>query len=109
MRTETKDLNYYLDLAYKIEITPEVDADGTGFNAEIPLLKGCMAFGETVEEAYEMLMEVKQAWFDIALKRCWKIPEPYQEKFSANPANHNFNVRLPSYLHDELTELADCF
>ena len=101
MRTEIKDLNYYLDLGYKIEITP--DADGTGFNAEIPLLKGCMAFGETVEEAYQTLIEVKQAWFDIALKRGWKIPEPEIE--TVEPS-HNFNVRLPSDLHHELIELA---
>ena len=102
MRTEIKDLNYYLDLAYKIEITP--DTDGEGFNAEIPLLKGCMAFGETIEEAYQALIDVKQAWFDIALKRGWKIPEPEQEELSATL---NFNVRLPSDLLDDLTELAE--
>ncbi len=91
-----------MNLLYKVEITPEEGSGG--FNAAIPLLKGCMAFGETLEEAYAALAEVKQAWLEIALTRNWKIPEPLSEtkEFSGK-----FNVRLPGYLHRELVELAE--
>jgi antitoxin HicB len=103
MMTERKDLDYYMNLAYKVEMTPE--EDGSGFNAEIPLLKGCMAFGETIEDAYQTLAEIKQAWFEIALERGWKIPEPPVEEIKEYSGK--FDVRLPRYLHRELAELAE--
>jgi antitoxin HicB len=98
-----KNLNYYMNLPYKVEIIPE--EDGTGFNAAIPDLKGCMAFGETIEEAYEMIIEVKQAWLEIALERDWQIPEPPPAEFKEYSGR--FNVRLPRYLHRELSEMAE--
>lgn len=101
--TDRKDLDYYMNLAYKVEVTPE--EDGSGFNVEISLLKGCMAFGETIEDAYQTLVEVKQAWFEIALERGWEIPAPPMEKVKAYSGK--FNVRLPRYLHRELAELAE--
>ena len=103
MTTERKDLDYYMNLTYKVEMTPE--EDGSGFNAEIPLLKGCMAFGETIEDAYQTLIEVKQAWFEIALERGWNIPTPPEGEVKAYSGK--FNVRLPRYLHRELAELAE--
>lgn len=103
MMTERKDLDYYMNLVYKVEITPE--EDGTGFNVEIPLLKGCMALGETIEDAYQTLIEIKQAWFEIALERGWRIPEPPVEE--VEEYGGKFNVRLPRYLHRELAELAE--
>lgn len=74
MMTNRRNLDYYMSLPYKVEIGPE--EDGTGFNASIPDLKGCVAFGETVEEAYQTITEVKQTWIEIALERGWRIPEP---------------------------------
>jgi predicted RNase H-like HicB family nuclease len=59
---------------YKIEIVPE--QDGSGFNASIPALKGCMAFGETVESALETLADVKQTWMELAKEHGWEIPKP---------------------------------
>jgi len=102
MTLPRKDLDYYMNLVYKVEVTPE--KDGSGFNVEIPLLKGCMAFGETIEDAYQTLIEIKRAWFEIALERDWKIPAPPVEKVRAYSGK--FNVRLPRYLHRELAELA---
>jgi predicted RNase H-like HicB family nuclease len=99
----SKDLDDYMNLSYRIELTPE--EDGTGFNAEIPTLKGCMAFGETIKEAIETLTEVKQAWFEIALERGWQIPEP--EPIELKEYSGKFVVRLPRYLHRELARLAE--
>jgi predicted RNase H-like HicB family nuclease len=97
-----KDLNYYMNLPYKIEIIPE--EDGTGFNAVIPDLKGCMAFGETSEEALETLNEVKQIWIEAALDRGWRIPEPIIEE---REYSGKFNVRIPPYLHRDLVKFAE--
>ena len=62
---------------YEIEISPE--EDGAGFNASIPALAGCVAFGETIEDALQTLAEVKQAWIEIALERGWQIPDAAPE------------------------------
>ncbi len=97
-----RDVSYYMDLPYKIEIIPE--EGGTGFNVEVPDLKGCVAFGETIEDALQTLTEVKQAWIEIALERGWRIPEPSTEGFKEYSGR--FNVRLPRYLHRGLAELA---
>jgi antitoxin HicB len=98
-----KTLSYYMSLPYRMEITPE--EDGTGFNAAIPDLKGCMAFGETIEEAYETIIEVKQAWLETALERGWPIPEPPPAEFKEYSGR--FSVCLPRYLNDELSEMAE--
>lgn len=102
MRNE-RDLQYYLTLPYTVEIAPT--EDGTGFTAAIPALKGCIAFGESVEEAYEMVAEVKEAWLDIALEEGWEIPEPAEE--DVKEYSGRFNVRLPRYLHRRLAESAE--
>jgi len=101
--TNESELQYYLALPYRVEIAPT--EDGTGFTATIPALKGCIAFGETVEEAYEMVAEVKEAWIDIALEEGWPIPEPVEDE--VKEYSGRFNVRLPRYLHRRLAEAAE--
>jgi antitoxin HicB len=101
--TNKRDLQYYMALPYRVEIAPT--EDGTGFTATVPALKGCIAFGETVEEAYEMVAEVKEAWIDIALEEGWPIPEPTEEE--VKEYSGRFNVRLPRYLHRRLAEVAE--
>lgn len=101
--TNKRDLQYYMALPYRVEIAPT--EDGAGFTAAIPALKGCIAFGETVEDAYEMVAEVKEAWIDIALEEGWPIPEPREEK--VREYSGRFNVRLPRYLHRRLAEVAE--
>jgi len=98
-----KDLNYYTSLPYKVEIIPEEDGDG--FNASIPDLKGCVAVGDTVEEAYQIITEVKQTWIEIALERGWRIPEPTTVEIKEYSGK--FSVRLARTLHRELAELAE--
>ena len=90
-------------LPYRVEIAPT--EEGSGFTAAIPALKGCIAFGETVEEAYDLVAEVKEAWLDIALEEEWTIPEPAEE--DVKEYSGRFNVRLPRYLHRRLAESAE--
>ena len=95
-----KSLKYYLDLSYPIEIEEIPASEGGGFMASIPLLKGCMSDGETIQEAYDNLQEAKELWFEDMLKRKLPIPEPLtEESFSGR-----FLVRIPKSLHKIISE-----
>lgn len=69
MKNFTEKLQYYMSLNYPSQITKIDEADGGGFLIEVPMLKGCMSDGETVEEAYNNLEEAKKN----GLLTCWKI------------------------------------
>lgn len=68
----TKDLDYYLALRYKIELTPEDD----GWGAIIPDLPGCAGGGDTIAEALEMLDDAKRGWMSARFDKGYPIPEP---------------------------------
>jgi len=73
-----KDLNYYLNLRYTIELIPIPEEDGGGWRAVIPEL-GRYAFvgdGDTIEEALAQLEEVKRDYFEDWYKKGIEIPEP---------------------------------
>ncbi len=72
--SETKDLEYYISLPYRVEIYPE--PDGNGYTAEIPDLPGCLTCADTLEEAWEMIEDAKHGWIEVALERGISIPEP---------------------------------
>lgn len=46
------------------------------FVASVPELSGCMAHGETKEEALKEIEVVKDMWIESALEDGEKIPEP---------------------------------
>ena len=46
------------------------------FLAEIPELTGCIAHGETYEDALKNVNEVANEWLKIAQIENWAIPEP---------------------------------
>lgn len=71
--TTTKNLNYYLNLPYIIELIP--DDDGYWF-ARIPLLEGCMTNGESREDALALLDDAKRLWLETSLELGKPIPEP---------------------------------
>ena len=76
--TMRKDLNYYLDLPYKIEIVPISDSDGGGFTAHLPQIGryAIVGDGETIEDAITDLHRVKKARFAEYLGKGVEIPEP---------------------------------
>lgn len=51
-------------------------ADGGGYLAVVPLLKGCQSDGKTPDEAIQNLREAQKAWFTSALKHDDAIPLP---------------------------------
>ena len=46
------------------------------FLAEIPELKGCIAHGESYEEALKNVNKVAKEWLNIAKEEGWDIPKP---------------------------------
>lgn len=79
-----KDINFYMNLDYPYEITPEEDS---GYHAEIPLLPGCIAHGETEEEALQYLNVAKCEWITGMLERHIPIPQPPYKVLSVS---HNW-------------------
>ena len=100
MKNASKDLKYYLELNYPYQITKIDETDGGGFLIEVPMLKGCMSDGETVEEAYNNLEEAKKEWLSYMLENNLPIPEP------AAKTNYSgkFVVRIPKTLHQIISE-----
>lgn len=70
-----KDLNYFMKLPYKVEITYE-PADNTWIASCPELGKGtCYAIGKTQIEALEMLEIEKRDLFEFLLNEKKEIPE----------------------------------
>lgn len=61
---------------YKIEITPLSKEDGGGFLITFPDLPGCMADGETIEEAIHEAKSAFQSWIEACIEWKKEIPAP---------------------------------
>lgn len=98
-----KNLKYYLDINYPVEIQKIKEEEGGGYMASIPLL-GKYAFlgdGETVEEAIDSLNEIKEYLFEKYLEENVPIPEPKPEE--EKEYSGKFLLRIPKELHRFLT------
>ncbi len=100
MRTK-KDLNYYLNLPYKIEITAIKEKDGGGYIAALPQIGrfALCADGETIEEALRNLEEIKKERFAFYLENNIQIPEPTEDE---EEYSGKFVIRIPRMLHKHL-------
>jgi antitoxin HicB len=70
--TKTKDIDYYMNVRYRIILTPEED----GWGAIIPELPGCVGGGDTIDEALDMLEDAKHGWLLSSLAHGDPIPDP---------------------------------
>jgi predicted RNase H-like HicB family nuclease len=78
------------------------DSETQTFTARILEFPGCVAQGDSVEEAYERLQSAAETWLEAALDLGQKIPDPLEEqRFSGRVL-----VRLPKSLHQQATETA---
>lgn len=90
-----KDLNYYKDLNYKIEVTKEEEG---GYVISIPELKGCITSANSIEEGIPLIEDAKIEWIKAAIVSDYEIPEPNSiEEYSGQ-----FKLRIPKSLHKEL-------
>jgi antitoxin HicB len=67
-----QDLSVYLSLHLPMTFIKET----SGFTVLIKDLPACISVGETLEEAWVMIEDVKRAWLGSALKHGDVIPEP---------------------------------
>lgn len=69
-----KNLDYYVNLPYKIVIQPD-NKEG-GYIAALPELPGCVTQADTWEELHCMIEDAKKCWLKAALEDLDDIPEP---------------------------------
>lgn len=90
-------LEYYINMEYPVLI---YRADEGGFVAEIRELPGCLAQGETLDETYEEIEQVRKAWIEVAYEDGIEIPLPrIEQEYSGR-----FLARIPKSLHRRLVE-----
>jgi predicted RNase H-like HicB family nuclease len=87
-------MHYPMDIRWSEE-------DGA-FLAEVFDLPGCIADGETPEQAAKNAREAARLWLEVARKERRRIPPPSEQQ----PASGKFLVRLPKSLHARLQTLA---
>ena len=93
-----KTIDYYMNLPYKLEITP--DPDEGGFVAGYPDLPGCLTCAETLEDVLNNALDAKKEWLRVALESGVSIHEPSDiEDYSGQ-----FKLRMPKSLHRDLAE-----
>ncbi|MHB8109744.1 MAG: type II toxin-antitoxin system HicB family antitoxin [Syntrophorhabdaceae bacterium] len=91
-----KDLKYYQQLNYKMEI--EFNTAERSYFVTFPELPGCMADGEDPNKAVEDALKAKNNWLEVASKAGWKIPEPSPK----DDPSGRLTARLPRFLHKKL-------
>jgi len=72
-----KPLDYYLSLKYPALLVAEPEG---GHTALYPDLEGCVAVGETREEALANLEEARKLWLETAYEHGDEIPLPSTER-----------------------------
>jgi antitoxin HicB len=94
-----KTLDHYLSLSYPYELVR--DEDGS-FVASHPGLIGCLAQGDTADEAIEALDLARRAWLEVRFENGLPIPEPLDE----DDFSGKILLRIPPSLHAALARLA---
>ncbi len=91
----------YLRRPYARVLTPD-DESGT-YTAEILEFPGCIAQGDTPEEAYRNLESAAAGWVEAALNMEQRIPEP------SDPYSYSGRIalRLPRGLHRRAAQMAE--
>ncbi|AKG74190.1 type II toxin-antitoxin system HicB family antitoxin [Salinicoccus halodurans] len=99
---ERKDISNYLNRPYNIIIKSISDESGDYYVARVLEFNGCVATGETREEAYQAIYEVLEGFIEDMLEDGEAIPEP----ISDDEYSGNLRVRMPKSLHRDLSQAA---
>ena len=92
-----------LDKYMKMPHSIQFKSDEGGFVVSIPDLPGCISQADTLEEAYKMIIDAKEAWITSALMEGEVIPEPSEDKAYSG----RILLRIPPELHADLVKKAD--
>lgn len=95
-------LNYYLSLPWNVKIHKVKDEDGDYYFGQVQEIPEIRADGDTIEECYNLVMEILKSNLEIMIEDKEKIPEPVDKTYSGK-----FNLRLPKSLHKKLAEEAE--
>ena len=98
-RPRTKALaDRYMQADYQVHLHREEQNGELYWVAEIPDLPGCIADGESPEEALRSLDEAKRLWVEAAIEEARPVPVPFQtEGYSGR-----ILLRVPKSLHRRL-------
>ena len=94
-----KNIEYYMSLPYTSILEPVHDESGYYYVGRIMEFDGCMADGESKEEALQSLNEAMALWIETKLANGFDVPEPVKE----TKASGKFTLRIPKTLHQRLT------
>jgi len=87
-----------INLKYPATIRPLSESEGGGYLLEFPDLLGCIADGETIEEAIANAEDALNAWIKTAKEFGDEVPAPsLPSKFSGQ-----WRLRIPKSLHAAL-------
>ena len=93
-----KNIEYYLSLPYTSILEPVNDESGHYYAGRVMELDGCMADGDTKEEALQSLQEAMELWIETKLANGFEVPEPIRDA----KASGKFTLRVPKSLHQRL-------
>jgi len=91
------------DLAYPFTVRPLTEDEGGGWLVEFPDLPGCMADGETPEEAIREAEDAVRSWKGAMTEAERPIPSPSPDLAAYSG---KWVLRTPRSLHKRLTERA---
>jgi len=95
-----KTIEEYLSLPYTRILRRDTDGDVVAHIEELP---GCVAHGETDQEALANIDEMQRAWIEEALEANQPVPEPLPVEAKASG---RWLQRVPRSLHAKLTTIA---
>ncbi|HHQ5148532.1 TPA: type II toxin-antitoxin system HicB family antitoxin [Staphylococcus aureus] len=99
-----KDIKYYMNLKYNLDVSVEVDFDDSEYYiAKYKELDGLIGTGDTEFDAINELKEIKEEWFEWNLELGREIPEPIREVV---PTNIKLTYRIPTSLNFLVEEYA---
>ena len=85
---------------YPFTVRPLSAEEGGGYLAEALDLNGCIADGETPEEATHNIQDAIESWIKTAQELGKEIPTPSRE----SPYSGKWLIRTPKSLHRKLAE-----
>jgi predicted RNase H-like HicB family nuclease len=76
LKPQTIRVFQYIVIMTKYEVIIYWSQTDQVFIAEMPELKGCMAHGDTPDEALKEVYIMAEEWRMLAKEKGWQIPEP---------------------------------
>ncbi len=94
-------LDEYKRLNYKMVV--QYNSKEKSYFVEFPELPGCMADAETLAEAVEKALRVKDEWIEVALESGYRISVPVETPDTTGRQT----VRMPKSLHARVIDKAE--